>query len=683
MVLSLCRLLDCPPAAVRAVVLTCVSLGALVGSTPSAGGEKTSAPQLHLDWPFMLTQLPAGTSLEKTDRVAGGMLRAAYGDGSRVLLVGPDRSVRVLSDGFCDACESDVSFDGSRILVAGKRTATDNWNIYETGIDGSSVRQITRDMGDCRSPAYLSTLYTIVSPRPWYQLAFVSNAAGTVNEQGPTRATHLYTCKLDSSAVRRLTFNLSSDMDPFLMSDGRLLFPSWQRSMLRRGTRGRIGLFAINIDGADCSLFAGEQTRRIWHMPCETTKGLVVFVEADCVAWDGSGQLAAVSMRRPLHSYRRITQEDHGLFHSPSPLPDGSLLVSRRPSDGSGTLGIYRLDPSSGKLELLFDDPRYHDIHAGIVHARPEPDGRSSVVTEKDPRGKLYCLNVYASDLRRREWMPPGTVKRLRVLEGIPSSEDDWPDCPTATAAPPGSEAGFTVNGLPPLAQRRILGEIDIEQDGSFNIEVPANTPIELQILDDNGMALRSCSWIWAKNHEPRGCIGCHEDEELTPENLFMDAFQRPSTPLGLPPDRRRTVDFRRDVMPIIETKCVACHRRGESKPRLDGGRQLAAHTGAAAHFNRDYETLLATDVAGGEIKYRYVHPGEARTSPLIWHLFGHNTCRPWDKAASTGKVKPIPPGKSDPLSTDERRTFVEWIDMGALWDGIAGPDGPSAVKKH
>jgi hypothetical protein len=24
-------------------------------------------------------------------------------------------------------------------------------------------------------------------------------------------------------------------------------------------------------------------------------------------------------------------------------------------------------------------------------------------------------------------------------------------------------------------------------------------------------MALRSCSWIWAKNHEPRGCIGCHE----------------------------------------------------------------------------------------------------------------------------------------------------------------------------
>ena len=56
---------------------------------------------------------------------------------------------------------------------------------------------------------------------------------------------------------------------------------------------------------------------------------------------------------------------------------------------------------------------------------------------------------------------------------------------------------------------------IAVEEDGSFNLEVPANTPIELQLLDDDGMALRRCGWIWAKNHEPRGCIGCHEDGEL------------------------------------------------------------------------------------------------------------------------------------------------------------------------
>ncbi|MHC4737089.1 MAG: HzsA-related protein, partial [Planctomycetota bacterium] len=100
---------------------------------------------------------------------------------------------------------------------------------------------------------------------------------------------------------------------------------------------------------------------------------------------------------------------------------------------------------------------------------------------------------------------------------------------------------GVSVNGIPPVAQRRVLGEIDIEEDGSFNIEIPANTPIELQTLDAEGMALQSCSWIWAKNHEPRGCIGCHEDGELTPENTLAKSVTRPSIKLTLPPERRRT----------------------------------------------------------------------------------------------------------------------------------------------
>ena len=39
---------------------------------------------------------------------------------------------------------------------------------------------------------------------------------------------------------------------------------------------------------------------------------------------------------------------------------------------------------------------------------------------QDDPRGKLYCLNVYTNDFPDRSWMSPGTVKTLRVLEGVP-----------------------------------------------------------------------------------------------------------------------------------------------------------------------------------------------------------------------------------------------------------------------
>ena len=605
---------------------------------------------------LILTQLPVQNPAVRAASKQHGpldywLLWPDFADGARLVKVHPDSTTQILSEGFHSAADPEISFDATHVLFAGKRTADDDWNIYEMQIDGSNVRQITDGIGDCRSPGYQATLYTIVSPKPWYQLTFVASESGALNESGTGIATNLYSCKLDGSAIRRLTFNLSSDRDPFIMPDGRLLFAGWQRSTLGRGPLGRVGLFGINIDGTDYAAFCINEGKRIKHMPCTTTKGLALFIEADRLAWDGAGAIGSVRIRRPLHSYRPITRESEGLFHSPSPLPDGRVLVARRAPDGSDTHGVYRLDPATGKTELIFDAPGYHDIQAKIISARPEPDGRSSVVTEKDPYGKLYCLDVHITDIDSPVLTSPGTVKRLRVLEGISLEKET---------------SGCSANGVPPLVQRRILGEIDIEEDGSFNIEIPANIPVELQTLDADGMALRSCGWIWAKNHEPRGCIGCHEDGELTPENLFVDAAKRSSIKLTLPAERRRTVDFRRDVLPIIAERCVQCHDQTDSPVRL-------TRDVGPAIFNRSYESLLAPGERPDAGKY--VHPGRARTSPLIWHIFGRNMSRPWDATFSQKRVPQMPPEQHAALTEDEKRTFVEWIDMGALWDGIPGPE--------
>ncbi len=75
-----------------------------------------------------------------------------------------------------------------------------------------------------------------------------------------------------------------------------------------------------------------------------------------------------------------------------------------------------------------------------------------------------------------------------------------------------------------------------------------------------------------------------------------------------------------------------------------------------------------------------YVHPGRARTSPLIWRLFGRDTSRPWDGTYRPDRiVASHPPPQTEPLSDDEKRVFVEWIDLGAHWDGIPEQGGPSA----
>ncbi len=617
-----------------------------------------------LDHPIVVTELPVVPDGGRNDERPGELLRESYGGKGRLVVVSPDGTKRILTESLHSACDPDVSFDGKRLLLAGKKTAQDNWDIYEIGADGSGLRQVTHGIGDCRGPSYQSAFYQISDANEaWYQITFSCSRAGELNESGSAAATALYSCRLDGSGVRRLTFNLSSDYDPHLMSDGRLVYASRQRRTLEHGLLGRVVLLETNLDGTDPAPLCVDSGKRIKHMACGTTGGLVVFVEADRAPWDAAGTLACVTTRRPLHTYRPITEPAEGLFHSPSPLPDESILVSRRPADGPGTHGVYRFDPGSKQIEMLFDDPACHEIQAKLLAPRTEPDGRSSPAIDSDPHGKIYCLNVYQTDFEDKSWLTPGTVKGLRVLEGVPRQ--------TGESRGPASRPV-----LPPLAPRRILGEVPVAPDGSFNIEVPAGVPVELQLVDENGMALRSCGWVGTHHHFNQGCIGCHEDPELTPENLMVDALTRPSVVVAPPVEQRRSIDFCRDLMPIVTQKCLPCHAQGGSVPDLTAGVPSAADGTAPDTARTVYEVLMepAAGRSDRDVRGKYVDPGRARTSSLIWHLLGKKTSRPWDGQAVQGKPKLIPADAGQTLTTEETRLFVEWIDMGAPWTAATHP---------
>jgi hydrazine synthase alpha subunit-like protein len=444
---------------------------------------KRALPEVQV--PLVVTQVEAGNS-----------------DRSRLVLVRLDGSTKVLSGDLFAARDPEVSFDGTRILFSAQETAKDRWAIYEMQADGTGRRRVIASDGDCRNPRYLSTLYTIVSDKPWYQIVFVGKGI-----DGAAGGPDLYSCKLDGSELGRLTYNLGRNSTPFLMPDGRLLF-----GVQYPGGRGG-SIFGLNIDGTDYATFLGEQGQALNRMPSVTNRGLVVFVESDQPTVDGGGTLAAVSVRRPLHSYRRITEPGEGMFHSPAPGPAGTILVSRRSDGGGDTYGVVLLDPASRKLRVVFDDREYHDLQAQQIAPRPEPDGRSSVVTPKDPYGELYCLNVAESDDKSfTKAVKSKKVRTICVYEGKAIGEDE--------------------TGLP-IVEKHVLGEVPLAADGSFNLKVPANTPLQIHLLDDQGGTVRSCRWIWSRNHEPRGCIGCHEDGELTPENLFVDALKEPSILVG------------------------------------------------------------------------------------------------------------------------------------------------------
>ena len=483
---------------------------------------------------IILTQIPAKQRNKEPQHPGVRAWRNGLPHGSRIVVFDRyalDAGFINLTPEFAAAGRPDVSFDGKRILFVGRRAPRDPTSVWEMQPDGSGVREVVRPAGDCEAAIYLSTMFTLNAERPLYQIAFVA--------RGPKGAhSSLYTCLMDGSNVRRVTFTPHGVSDPLLLSDGRLLFGTASGDVTGSGSGEAprsTAMLTINMDGTDVFPFAGlhePPARR--SAPCETDDGQVVYVESGH-AGDG-GSLVSVARTRSLKTRRLITTNSDGEYHTPSALPNGNLLVSFRPSDDSTdrTYGLYELDPATGKrVAEVCDDPDWNELGAVVVRARPEPPGRSTVVSNTGDTGQLYCMDAYISDLREGRERQRGLIARVRVIAHAPGR-----DLPSSEGE---SATGYHDHPADLEAYTRVLGEASVESDGSFFLDVPARTPLRLETLDKSGRVLDSMrSWIWVMPVERRGCIGCHEDRELTPPNRHVLALRKAPQPIGVEPPKPR-----------------------------------------------------------------------------------------------------------------------------------------------
>ncbi|MFO1339681.1 MAG: hypothetical protein U1F53_15895 [Burkholderiaceae bacterium] len=78
--------------------------------------------------------------------------------------------------------------------------------------------------------------------------------------------------------------------------------------------------------------------------------------------------------------------------------------------------------------------------------------------------------------------------------------------------APPASMMGLReAIGETDFEPQQILGYAPIEPDGSFKLHVPADTPVLLAVVDDQGRAFQThTNWIQVRPGERRTCDGCH-----------------------------------------------------------------------------------------------------------------------------------------------------------------------------
>jgi hypothetical protein len=307
----------------------------------------------------------------------------------------------------------------------------------------------------------------------------------------------------------------------------------------------------------------------------------------------------------------------------------------------------------------------------------------------------------------------------------------------------------------------RQVSDPDGNPDTSFLAKIPADTAFTFQTLDKNGMALNMAqTWHQLRPGEIRtDCGGCHAHSQK-PTEFALTAAAKPDyeivdltekTPLLTnktnDTSKRRwdaedtsglkiadagvvNVEYWRDVRPILDRSCVACHSsRGGKTPAakldLDADDEIVnvphdgKYPGTYFRLAVDKQAKFGHKpvIHNGSWRQtnasRYIRQFQSRRSLLIWKVWGkrldgwsddefptarvpgdantlelagkpiENTQRNRDRSDLDFRGKSMPPpaavsaGKVKALTDEDRRTLVRWVDLGCPIDLDHDPKEP------
>jgi len=178
----------------------------------------------------------------------------------------------------------------------------------------------------------------------------------------------------------------------------------------------------------------------------------------------------------------------------------------------------------------------------------------------------LAVMNVYATDVP----LPPNTkVKWLRLVQILSTSSGQY------KSVSPGNQ-GATVSRLP-------LGVVPVEEDGSVYCEAPIKRGVYFQLLNQDGLAVQSMrSLTYVHPGEHLTCVGCHEPYDASPNPPGFQPLALRRRPSKIQPEFPEGVvppDYRKQIVPIFEQTCIACHTKQGKGPATVGEFHLGGYT--------------------------------------------------------------------------------------------------------
>ena len=579
------------------------------------------------------------------------------------------------------ARDPEVSFDGKKIVFSMRRDIKDNYHIHEINSDGSGLKQLTSAPGVFDiDPLYLQDggIVFTSSREPKYCMCNIHIMGNLFKMEG------------DGANIHQIGKSTLHEGHGTLMPDGSILYDRWE--YVDRNFGDAQGLWTVNPDGTNHAIYFGNNTASpgaVIDARAIPGTELVLCIFSSCHdrPW---GSLAIIDRRRgidgreavvktwPAHAIDSVKQHGDGTYdvingvrptarapfdanvgikpkyEDPYPLSAKHFLVSRMIGGGE-QMGIYLVDTFGNEILLHTEEPGCFDPMPLAPRSRPPI---SSVKRDfENKTGTFYVQNAHVGTYMKG--VERGAIKYLRVVES--PEKRFWTGAEWAGAG--AQRPAMNWHGM---ENKRILGTVPVEQDGSAHFEVPADKFVYFQILDKDGMMIHSMrSGTIIQSGEIQGCIGCHEDRvKDVPRPTASLALKRPASKMNGWYGKPRVFSYLAEVQPVFDEHCVKCHDFGK-----EAGKNLILAGDQTHTFNASYIDLWSRGyikcIGGGRAQIQQAYSWGSHPSKLTKILReGH------DKIKGHEEVK---------LSKEEMDRINTWIDINAPYYpsyASAYPDG-------
>ena len=466
-----------------------------------------------------------------------------------------------------------LHWDGDRAMFT--QTMSDNrWNVFEVKLNNGDCKKLIDNPEpdlEFYDGTYLPDGRIIANSNIGYQ------GVPCVNGSDPVGNMVLYTPQ--SKNLRRLTFDQDANWNPVIMNNGRVMYTRWEYTDLTHYYT-RI-VMNMNPDGTEQKALYGSgsmfpnSTFDVQPLPGYASAFVGIISGHHGVARSGrlilfdpaKARKGAAGMLQEIpHRNRPIVEEVKDRlvdgvwpqFIKPSPLNDTYFLVAAK-LDKNDLWGIYLVDKFDN-VTCLHKMEGEGYISPIAVRKTVTPPAIPDRVKLDDKQATVFIQAIYEGE--GLKGLPRGTVKSLRLhayeyAYVQTQSDHNWH----------GIQSGWDI--------KRMLGTVPVEEDGSVIFKIPANTPVSIQPLDKDGVAVQWLrSWLTGQPGEIVSCVGCHEDQNQIVIPKRVIASQKAPHALTPPEGGTRSFTFDLEVQPILDRACIACHN-GEGKAfDLRGGKK-------------------------------------------------------------------------------------------------------------